>query len=135
MHLEYITPEQIYTLWPKIEPLVTASFEVGPKHFTVEQTKMALTSGAKQLIVAVEDNDIAGMIVVEFLNYPNERVMFINDLGGKSVVTSDIFGQVEEWARLNGATRVCAWADDARARLYKSKLGLATVIHVVEKKL
>lgn len=135
MHLEYIAPENIYALWPKIEPLIEASNNVGPKHFTVEQTKMALTSGVKQLIVAVEDNDIAGMIVVEFINYPNERVLFINDLGGKAVVTSDVFGQVEEWARLNGATRVCAWADAARARLYQSKLGLATVLHVVEKKL
>jgi hypothetical protein len=74
-------------------------------------------------------------MTVEFSNRPNNRVMFITALGGNGIVNKDTFDQVESWARMQGATKVSAWAQEAQARLYKIKSNFNTVRLVVEKDL
>jgi len=56
-------------------------------------------------------------------------------LGGNGIVNNETFSQVEAWARLQGATKVNAWAQEAQARLYKLKANFNTVRMVVEKDL
>lgn len=133
--IQIVAPDQIYQIWDEVKTLIEASLDVGFGHTTIDQVKLLLSKGMQILLVAVEDGKIDGAMVVEFVNYPNERVVFLVELGGKSVVDQSILDQVEDWARQNGATRMCAWADDARARLYKMKSGFTTARHVVEKKL
>lgn len=133
--VQLVPPDQVYQIWDEVKTLIEASLDVGFGHTTIDQVKLLLSKGMQILLVAVEDGKIDGAMVVEFVNYPNERVVFLVELGGKSVVDQSILDQVEDWARQNGATRMCAWADDARARLYKLKSGFTTARHVVEKKL
>lgn len=134
--VQIVHPDHIYSVWDKVEPLIQASLDVGFGYATIDQVKLMLVKGIQTLLIAVdENNDIAGALAVEFVNYPNERVVFLAELGGKAVVDQSVLDQVEEWARQNGATRMCAWADDVHARLYKIKLGFTTARHVVEKKL
>jgi hypothetical protein len=103
---------------------------------TVEQLKLLLVRGEQTLLVSVnEDNKLNGAMTVEFINYPNNRVMHITALGGNGIVDSETFSQVESWARLQGATKVSAWAQEAQARLYKIKANFNTVRFVVEKDL
>lgn len=135
IQVQIVPPDQIYSVWDKVKPLVEASLNVGFGYATIDQVKLLLTKGMQTLLVAVEEDELAGAMVVEFVNYPNERVVFLVELGGKAVVDQSVLDQVEDWARQNGATRMCAWADDARARLYKMKSGFTTARHVVEKKL
>lgn len=136
MQVQIVHPDHIYSVWDKVEPLIQASLDVGFGYTTLDQVKLMLTKGMQTLLLAVDDNsNIAGAMVVEFVNYPNERVIFLAELGGKAVVDQSVLDQVEDWARQNGATRMCAWADDVRARLYKIKSGFTTARHVVEKKL
>ena len=61
--------------------------------------------------------------------------MFITALGGNGIVNDDTFSQVETWARMQGATKVNAWCQEAQARLYKLKANFNTVRMVVEKDL
>ena len=56
-------------------------------------------------------------------------------LGGKGIVNSKTFSQVEKWAKMQGATKSAAWAQEAQARLYKNKAGFTTMRYVMEKKL
>lgn len=135
IQVQIVLPDQIYTVWDEVKPLIEASLDVGFGYTTIDQVKLLLTKGTQTLLLAVDDGQIAGAMVVEFVNYPNERVIFLVELGGKAVVDQSVLDQVENWARQNGATRMCAWADDARARLYKMKSGFTTARHVVEKKL
>lgn len=135
IQVQIVPPDQVYSVWDKVKPLVEASLNVGFGYATIDQVKLLLSKGMQTLLVAVEEGELAGAMVVEFVNYPNERVVFLVELGGKAVVDQSVLDQVEDWARQNGATRMCAWADDARARLYKMKSGFTTARHVVEKKL
>ena len=134
--VQIVPPDHIYLVWDKVKPLIQASLDIGFGYTTIDQVKLMLVNGTQTLLVAVDDaGEVAGAMVVEFVNYPNERVVFLAELGGKAVVDQSVLDQVEDWARQNGATRMCAWADDARARLYKIKSGFTTARHVVEKKL
>lgn len=135
IQVQLVPPDQVYGVWDKVKPLIEASLNVGFGYTTIDQAKMLLTKGLQTLLIAVDEGEIVGAMVVEFVNYPNERVIFLVELGGKAVVDQSVLDQVEDWARQNGATRMCAWADDARARLYKMKSGFTTARHVVEKKL
>jgi hypothetical protein len=135
IQVQIVPPSHVYGIWDKVSPLIQASLDVGFGYTTLDQVKLLLTKGMQTLLIAVEDEELKGAMVVEFIDYPNERVILLSELGGNAVVDQAVLNQVEDWARQNGATRMCAWADDARARLYKIKSGFATARHVVEKKL
>lgn len=131
----YVAPDQIYQVWDKVVPYIKAANDVGLGYHTVDHTKLMLIKGMQFLLVSEEDSEITGALVGEFINYPNERVMHINELGGRLIIKPELLDLVEDWARQNGATRMSAWADEAQARLYKIKAGFTTARHVVEKKL
>ena len=133
--LHIVPTDNVYGVWDKVKPFIEAAHHLDFEYSTVEQTKLMLVRGMQNLLVFVDEDEIVGAMVTEFINYPNERILFITEIGGKEIITESLCDQLEDWARQNGATRMCAWADAARARLYKMKCGFATTRHVVEKKL
>jgi hypothetical protein len=50
---------------------------------------------------------------------PNYRVGFITAMAGKAIVNEDVYKQVCEILKANGATRVQCAARESAARLYK----------------
>jgi hypothetical protein len=74
-------------------------------------------------------------MTAEFINSPNARIMFITAVGGSGIVNDETFSQVETWAKMQGATKASAYAQDSQAKLFKIKLGLEKVTNVVEKDL
>jgi hypothetical protein len=56
-------------------------------------------------------------------------------MGGKGLFDENTVKQYEDWCRSNGITKIRAYAQDAQARLFKIKLGLNVISHVVEKTL
>jgi|TARA_R100000908_G_C3752524_1_gene146995 hypothetical protein len=127
--------DKVYEVWNGVKDFLEASIETGTGDCTLEQLKLLLTQGKQQLLVGIQDNKIVGAMTVEFINYPNERVMFITALGGKQVVSKEVFSQVEDWAKTQGATKSAAWAKESQARLYTQKAGFNTMRYVMEKKL
>lgn len=131
-----INPDKVYQIWGEIEPYFKASIETNTGDCTLEQLKTLLVKGAQSLLLGIDEKGkIVGAMAVEFINYPNERVMFITALGGKGIVNNETFSQVESWAKLQGATKSAAWAKEAQARLYQQKAGFNTMRYVMEKKL
>ena len=126
---------KVYQVWNEVEDYLKASIETNTGDCTLEQLKGLLVSNAQTLLVAMNNDKIVGAMTVEFINYPNERVMFITALGGKGIVNNTTFSQVEKWAKMQGATKSAAWAQEAQARLYKNKAGFTTMRYVMEKKL
>lgn len=131
--IQLVSPDFVCTVWDKIKPFFDASFKYSNDDYNVDQTKMLLVNGVQKLLVAVEDNNIIGASAVEFINYPNQRVLHIISMGGKALIEPDMIKQFEEWAKSQGATKIRAFAQDAQARLYKMKMGLNIITHVVEK--
>jgi hypothetical protein len=134
--VQIVAPNNIYGIWGDVENYLDASINVSTGDCTLEQLKLLLVRGEQTLLVATNENGkLTGAMAVEFINYPNSRVMFITTLGGNGIVNEQTFSQVENWARMQGATKVCAWAQEAQARLYKIKANFNTVRMVVEKDL
>jgi hypothetical protein len=134
--VQIVAPNNIYNIWDEVNSYLDSSINVGTGDCTLEQLKLLLVRGEQTLLVSVDENNkLNGAMAVEFKNYPNSRVMFITTLGGHGIVNDQTFSQVEDWARMQGATKVSAWAQEAQARLYKIKANFNTIRHVVEKDL
>ena len=133
--VHWVDPNKVYQVWGEVEGFLSASIATNTGDCTLGQLKTLLVKGEQSLLVGVEESKILGAMTVQFINYPNERVMFITALGGKGIVNNNTFSQVEEWARTQGATKSAAWAQEIQARLYKQKAGFNTVRFVMEKKL
>jgi hypothetical protein len=134
--VQIVSPDQIHIVWDKVEGYLNASLKISGDDCTLDQLKLLLVKGFQILLVSIdEENKINGAMTVEFINYPNRRVLFITGLGGIGVVNEQTFSQVEDWARSQGATKVYAWAKDAQTKLYKLKANFNTVRMVVEKDL
>lgn len=136
MRLEFVPANYVYSVWGTVSPMIQAALDAGAiSYSTIDQVKGLLTQNAQQLLIVLSDEVIVGAVVVEFVNYPNERAVYIVEVGGKGIMTEDLCDQFENWARQNGATVMCAWADESRARLYKMKAKFSTARYVLEKKL
>ena len=134
--VQIVAPNNIYNVWEDVKEYLNASINVSTHDCTIEQLKMLLVRGEQTLLVSINENSkINGAMTVEFINYPNNRVMHITTLGGHGIVNDETFSQVESWAKLQGATKASAWAQEAQARLYKIKSNFNTVRYVVEKDL
>ena len=134
--VQIVAPNNVYNVWADVESYLNASINVSGGDFTLDQLKLLLVRGEQTLLVSVnENNKINGAMTVEFINHPNARTMFITALGGLGIVNEETFSQVETWAKMQGATKASAWAQETQARLYKIKANFNTVKMVVEKDL
>ena len=134
--VQIVAPNNIYNVWADVESYLNASINVSGGDFTLDQLKLLLVRGEQTLLVSVnKENKINGAMTVEFINNANARTMFITALGGTGIVNDETFSQVETWAKMQGATKASAWAQEAQARLYKLKANFNTVRMVVEKDL
>ncbi len=134
--VQIVAPNNVYNVWEDIKEYLNASINVSGGDFTLDQLKLLLVRGEQTLLVSVnENNKINGAMTVEFINNANARTMFITALGGSGIVNDQTFSQVEVWAKMQGATKASAWAQEAQARLYKLKANFNTVRMVVEKDL
>ena len=134
--VQIVAPNNIYNVWADVESYLNASINVSGGDFTLDQLKLLLVRGEQTLLVSVnKENKINGAMTVEFINNANARTMFITALGGSGIVNDETFSQVETWAKMQGATKASAWAQEAQARLYKLKANFNTIRMVVEKDL
>ena len=81
----------------------------------------------------MEDSKIIGAFSVAIQNVPNHRIVHTTAMGGRGLFDEDTVSQYETWAKLQGATKIRAYAKEAQARLYRQKMNLNTTIYVVEK--
>ena len=134
--VQLVAPGHILGLWETIWPMLNVAF-INYEHgdYDVEQLKVLLIKEFQLLFVVVEDNKIIGCFTVEVNNQINHKVAFTTCMGGKGLFDKNTVKQYEDWCRSNGITKIRAYAQDVQARLFKIKLGLNVVSHVVEKTL
>ena len=134
--IQIVAPGHIHGIWPIVEPMLSWAFNgFENADYDVEHLKVLLVKEFQILFVVLEDNKIIGAFTVEVINYPNHRVAHTTTMGGKGVFDNDTVTQYETWCRSNGITKIRAFAKESQARLFKLKLGLEKVTHVVEKTL
>lgn len=136
MHIELVQPSMVQQQWGRVAPFLDAALKTGGGEYGVDQLKVMLTQGIQALIVVLDDSGaVAGALTVAFENYPNDRIAFVTSVGGRMISDADAWSQFEDWARMNGATKIRGCAHKSVARLWRQKFGVKQRYLIVEKTL
>jgi hypothetical protein len=121
--------------WDEIAPFIDAAVVYADGDYTTEQVKVFLSMQAWLLIVACDaDSNIKGAATVSFINMPNDKIAYINTIGGKLISNEDTFQQFTTLLKHHGATKIQGAARASIARLWK-RFGFKDRHIIVEKQL
>jgi hypothetical protein len=134
MNIYRISPDQIAQRWQAIAPFIEDSLAHSGGDFTVDQVRLYLSSGQWLTLGVFDENDMLGVIAVQFTNMPNDRVAFITAIGGKNITNSDTFNQFQTILKAHGATKIQGGVRESVARLWR-RLGFSQRYILVEHKL
>lgn len=134
--LKTVPTSMVSQVWPQMAPFInSALLEAGVEEYTLDQTKVYLTSGQWLAVVFVDaDNVFQGTAAIQFINYPNARAAFFTVIGGKHITNAENFDQLKEICRTHGATKIQAYSRESVARLWKT-IGFENRAILVEAKL
>lgn len=135
MNLRPVHPNYIPQLWPKVGPMLKKGLDTGAGEYNADQLKVMLVNGAQVLLVVEKDDQIKGAFSIAFENYPNDRIAFVTAVGGRAMCDQEAWAQFEQWARLQGCTKIRGAAFEAVARLWRQKFGVESRYIIVEKQL
>jgi len=131
-----VAADKVNEVWDEVSPLLNKAFlSHDDIDYGIGYLKVELVNGSQHLFLVVEDEKIIGAYTVELIDYDNHRIALTTCIGGKGLFNKNTVQQCEDWARSQGATKIRAYAKDAQARLFKLKMGLEPVMHVLEKRL
>ena len=123
-----VTPvelQHIHQVWPMVEGYINDALvlgEAGEPLYNLHHVQAYVASGEWLLLVAVdEQNTIHGAMTVAFSNYPLHRVACITTVGGKHILSADMWEQLKNIVKLKGATMIQAYGRPSMVRLLKRK--------------
>jgi len=133
MKIQPVLTQNVQQVWPLVERFIKSALDFSKGDYDAEHAKVYLSQGIWHLLVAVDDSgDIKGACTIEYINRPNSRVAMITAVGGKFVSTPEVFDQLRNIVKLNGATHIEGAARESIARLWKMKFGFAEKYKIVE---
>lgn len=134
--VQVVAPSMVHQIWPQVRDMFEASTSTNLGDCTVDQQRMMLARGEQTLLVSTDSEDttnkITGIMAIELIDYPNARTAFISAVAGKGVIEPDAWGQIVNWAKQQGATKIQAIAKDAHARLYRQKVGFQSTRQILD---
>jgi hypothetical protein len=131
--ISIVPVEYIHQAWAKVGKFIEAAMEHAKGECTADQLKVMLTNNQHQLMLFMEDKEPVGAVEFHFSNFPNDRVFYINAIGGKTC--QEHTDMMFDFARLHGATTVRGSARESVARLWRQKYGFESIYITVEKRL
>jgi len=113
----------VHITWPKISSYIADALTmggVGEPLYELPHIQSYVTSGEWMLLVAIDDqNKIHGAMTLVFQNYPLHRVAFITAVGGEFIITKEMYDQLTEILKFNGATMIHAYGRPSIVRLLR----------------
>jgi hypothetical protein len=134
MKFELVPTEWTARLWPEVEQYVSMAQEFSSDEYTVDQVKTLVLTGVWNLLVATNEDELCGAVVMAVSNRPNDRAAFIVTMGGKNIVSVDSINQIKEIAVKLGATVLEGAVRESVARL-AVKAGFTEKCRLIEVKL
>ena len=132
--IQVVPTQYVYHVWDRVKGYLESGLARAGGEYTADQLKVFLTQGDATLILLFNDaNEIIGALTVEWINYPNDRVLYVTALGGATC--DETWNQFIDWGRNQGATVVRGAAFESVARLWKRKFGFESRYIMVEKRL
>ena len=135
MKLVHIPTHFIAQIWEKVCPFISNALEYAEDDYSVDQVKVYLSTGNWILIaVANEKEEVVGALTVSFINFPNDRVAFVNTIGGKLISGKGTYNQLSSILKSFGATKIQGAARKSVSRLWQ-RLGFKERYIIVEAKI
>lgn len=110
-------------VWPQVEDYINDALilgDPGEALYNLPHIQGYVASGEWLLLVAVdEQNVIHGAMTVSFQNYPLHRVAFITAVGGKFILTDNMYEQLRALLKFKGATMIQAYGRPSMVRLLR----------------
>ena len=110
-------------VWPQIEAYINDALmlgDAGEPLYNLHHIQSYVTSGEWLLLVAIDDqNNIHGAMTISFQNFPLHRVAFITAVGGKFILTDEMYEQLQAVLKFKGATMIQAYGRPSMVRLLK----------------
>lgn len=118
MQVQEVPPHYINMLWPSVEGFVASALPHADGDIALDEVKSYCLNGIWKLLVAVDENNVVrGAGTIHFFNRINHRVAFITTIGGKGILTPEIYSQFSDILRSNGATCIEGSVRDSIMRL------------------
>ena len=130
MQIQRIDISHVNQVWPMAEEFIASALEHSKNDYTLDQVKTLVAMGNWTLLVAVDDSGVQGAATVSFSNRPNDRVAFINAIGGKLISSPETFEQLKAVLGSIGATYIEGAARESIARLW-SRYGFEEKYRIV----
>ena len=115
----------VHQVWPMVEGYINDALvlgEAGEALYNLHHIQAYVASGEWLLLVAVdEQNVIHGAMTISFSNYPLHRVACITTVGGKHILSEDMWEQLKNIVKLKGATMIQAYGRPSMVRLLKRR--------------
>lgn len=135
-YVQIVPKEYINSIWDKVESYINNALEHSSDECDPEHVRLYLVQGTYFLAIAVDDEGaIHGAAVIEFINYPKQRVAFIIAIGGRLISTPELWEQLTTWFKSCGATKVRGAAREAISRLWRRAFKFKERYIIVEKDL
>ena len=100
---------------------------------TIDQLKLLISRGEKQLVRMDEDGKTVGWGVFKIDTFPNFRVFHVSHLVAHNAGFQRFYEALEDMAKDLGCSRIRCSAKPAQARLYALKLGFEPVYTTLER--
>lgn len=133
--LYVVPPNMIYQFWHLAEPHLQKAINISDGEYNIDQLKVIVSQGISTLLVVVDENKKCKCaLTVEWLNYANARICYINYIGGET--KQNTWQQFIEWVKSNGGTAIqgCT-SSKAIVRLWRIKWKMKPKYTLMELKL
>jgi hypothetical protein len=135
MKVEQVPPQYIHQVWPDVVGFIEDALQYGCGEYNADQMKVMILRGEQILLVAVEENAVKGAATVQFIDYPNYRVAYVTSIGGRLIANKDMFKELTDWCKFNGASKIQGAARESIERLWKRLFNFERRYVIVEKDL
>lgn len=133
MEVSLVPPDLIEGLWPRIFPHLSKAAEYTFGRYEPEDIMHYVMSGEAHLWVVLTEDDIIGITVTRFWQYPRKRCLDLVFLGGDEGFSwkEVMLETLNAWAADSGCEAIEAAARPAFARVFKDD-GYRTLWQVFE---
>jgi hypothetical protein len=134
--VHHVPTHFVHKEWPLVAPFLEAALthSEASGEITLDQLRADLGQNRGALYTVVKDGLLVGAASVTFQNQRNARVAFISCIGGKGLQSRQVFNQLFELFRRNGATRAAGAVRDSMVR-WGARVGFKKKFTVVEAEL
>lgn len=127
--------EDVNSYWAQLEPFFTRWAGEGLGEMKAEDVRDRLISGLMNVLMFHAGGDIKLVVLSEFVQYPQLKVLrFVALIGEKPQVAKKFLPAIKDWARANGATQFEAICTPHATR-YMEWIGLHKVYNVLRQDL